>query len=80
MRQEGQITKDTEAIPTQWAFQLCEMICHENSATSFSLAKLICRRCQNDPAKMGFARQTNNRACFLVNARESHYRRAFQRS
>jgi hypothetical protein len=72
--------KHIEPIPKHWAFQICEMICRENSGTRFSLAKFICRRCNNDPAKMGFARRTDNRACFLVNSREAHYRRAFHRS
>ncbi len=66
-----------EPIPADWAFRLCEMICQENLETRFSLAKLICRRCQNDPTRMGFARRPDNRACFLVNAREAHYHRAF---
>ena len=69
-----------EPIPADWALRLCEMICQENLETRFSLAKLICRRCQNDPTRMGFARKPNNRACFLVNAREAHYHRAFHRS
>ena len=72
--------KDNEPIPSHWAFQLCEMICQENLTTRFSLAKLICRRCQNDPTKMGFARRPDNRACHLVNSLEAHYRRAFDRS
>ena len=71
---------ESEPIPMHWAFELCEMICQENLVTRFSLAKLICRRCQNDPKKMGFARRSDNRACFLVNSREAHYRRAFHRS
>lgn len=73
-------SKIREPISTQWAFQLCDMICQENLTSRFSLAKLICRRCQNDPKKMGFARRPDNRACFLVNAREAHYRRSFNRS
>jgi hypothetical protein len=72
--------KDNGPIPTHWAFQLCDMICQENLVTRFSLAKLICRRCQNNPKKMGFARRSDNRACFLVNSREAHYRQAFHRS
>ncbi len=72
--------RERKPIPADWAFRLCEMICQENLETRFSLAKLICRRCQNDPTRMGFARRPDNRACFLVNAREAHYRRAFNRS
>lgn len=69
-----------EPIPADWAFRLCEMICQENTGRRFSLAKLFCLRCRNNPTRMGFARRPDNRACSLVNAREAHYRRAFQRS
>jgi hypothetical protein len=71
--------RENAPIPKHWAFQLCDMICQENLVTRFSLAKLICRRCRNDPKKMGFARRSDNRACSLVNSREAHYRRAFHR-
>lgn len=77
--QAALVDKKDDPIPMHWAFQLCEMICRENRLTRFSLAKLICRRCQNNPAKMGFARRSDNRACFLVNARQAHYRWAFRR-
>lgn len=74
------MSKIKEPIATHWALKLCEMICQENTNSRFSIAKLICRRCRNDPSRMGFARQSDNRACFLVNAREAHYRQAFNRS
>lgn len=69
--------KTNQPIAAHWALKLCEMICQENTTTRFSLAKLICRRCRNNPKRMGFARRPDNRACSLVNAREAHYRQAF---
>jgi hypothetical protein len=73
--------KPTDAIPAQWASELCGDICEESRGKWYSLTRLLCWQChffsKGNPTKKCFCRRADNRGCALVNTRQMHYYWAF---